>query len=295
MKYFFLAVLVIIVIACTNSNAEYRFTPDKTSLKPVLTTANKYCWAKGYNIKNALINRIQTPEGFTRVEVEQGSFADWLRYLPLKEGKPDVHLYNKNLKGNQNVHHVVVDIDVGESDLQQCADAVMRMRAEYLYSKSDYENLHFYFTSGDNIGFKKWSVGNKVVINNNKVSWAKNSKNDTSYKSFRSYMNTIFMYAGTASLSKELKKVTDKKQMQIGDIFIVGGFPGHAVLIVDMCENKKTGEKLFLIQQSYMPAQEIHVLKNFNNDNLSPWYSINYGDELKTPEWTFSEASLMRF
>ena len=103
------------------------------------------------------------------------------------------------------------------------------------------------------------------------------------------------MYAGTASLSKELKVVTDKKEMQIGDVFIVGGFPGHAVLIVDMCENKKTGEKLFLIQQSYMPAQEIHVLKNFNNDELSPWYSINYYSELKTPEWTFESNQLKRF
>ena len=77
--------------------------------------------------------------------------------------------------------------------------------------------------------------------------------------------------------------------------FIIGGFPGHAVLIVDMCENKTTGEKLFMIQQSYMPAQEIHILKNYNDANLSPWYSLAYGNTLKTPEWSLSADALMQF
>ena len=85
------------------------------------------------------------------------------------------------------------------------------------------------------------------------------------------------------------------KTIQIGDVFILGGFPGHAVLVVDVCENKSTGEKLFLIQQSYMPAQEIHVLKNLNNSEISPWYSVNFSGDLETPEWTFTKEQLMRW
>ena len=257
--------------------------------------SNKYCWKENYNKLNCIENRIPVPSDFKRIEVVKNSFADWLRHLPLKEGKPNVLLYNGQPKSNQSVHVAVVDIDVGTTDLQQCADAVMRMRAEYLYSKKDYQNLHFNFTSGDNVGFVKWSEGYRTVIKNNKVSWVKNSNKDDSYKTFKSYCNMIFNYAGTSSLSKELKKVDDLKKMQIGDVFIVGGFPGHAVLVVDMCENKTTGEKLFLIQQSYMPAQEIHVLKNFTNSKISPWYSINFSDELKTPEWTFQKNQLMRW
>ncbi len=82
--------------------------------------------------------------------------------------------------------------------------------------------------------------------------------------------------------------------MQIGDVFIYGGTPGHAVIIVDMCENAK-GEKFFMIAQSYMPAQEIHILKNKNDPKLSPWYPVNFGDALETPEWDFRKEELKRF
>ena len=52
------------------------------------------------------------------------------------------------------------------------------------------------------------------------------------------------------------------ENIEIGDVFIQGGFPGHAIIVVDLAENE-VGEKCFLVAQSYMPAQEIHVLKNF--------------------------------
>ena len=284
--------------SCTTSSADEvnsasiaSSTPDE----PILNTTNNYSWQASFDIKNSLINRISVPKGFQRVEVKENSFADWLRYLPLKLGNPDVHLYNGELKRYQSGHAAVIDIDVGTTDIQQCADAVMRMRAEYLYSIKEYENLHFNFTSGHTVGFKKWAEGYRTVIKGNTVTWSKSAAKDNSYKTFKSYCTTIFNYAGTSSLSKELKKVTNIKEIQIGDVFIFGGFPGHAVLVIDVCENKTTGEKLFMIQQSYMPAQEIHILKNFNNATISPWYSTSFEGDLETPEWTFSKNQLMRW
>ena len=78
-------------------------------------------------------------------------------------------------------------------------------------------------------------------------------------------------------------------------MFIRGGFPGHAVLIVDMAEHEERGDKLFLIVQSYMPAQDIHILVNPADAQLSPWYSIDFGDVLVTPEWNFDAGELRRF
>jgi hypothetical protein len=44
-----------------------------------------------------------------------------------------------------------------------------------------------------------------------------------------------------------------------------------------------------------MPAQEIQLLKNPNNEGLSPWYSLSFSGDLYTPEWTFSQDELKRF
>lgn len=289
MKKVIAILLLLAVFHSDYSVNTFHFIPPQTA------RTNKYCFISDYKPAQSIEERIPVPAGYKRVVAAQGTFGDWLRHLPLKEGKPAVHLYNGQLKADQSVHYAVVNIDVGTTDLQQCADAVMRMRAEYLYSINDYNNLHFNFTSGHSIGFKKWSTGFKPVIKGNNVTWGVASANNATYKSFREYMNTIFTYAGTSSLSKELKPVTDIKQIETGDVFIVGGFPGHAVLVVDVCENIKTKERLFLIQQSYMPAQEIHVLNNFNSTSLSPWYSTNFSGDLITPQWTFTKAQLMRF
>jgi len=83
--------------------------------------------------------------------------------------------------------------------------------------------------------------------------------------------------------------------MQIGDVFIQGGSPGHCAIVVDMAENTTTGERLFMLAQSYMPAQEIHILKNLENHEISPWYPLDFSGVLATPEWTFQADDLKRF
>lgn len=254
----------------------------------------KYAWKNDISPDQVIKTRIKTPETYQRIEVEKGSFADWLRHLPLRAENSKVHLYNGALKSNQTVHVAVVDIDVGNKDLQQCADAVMRLRSEYFYGKEAYSEIHFNYTSGDKVAFEDWMRGKKPVVNGNTVRFSNLTNTiDNSYANFQKYLNAVFNYAGTASLSKEMKKVA-VEDMEIGDVFIQGGFPGHAVIVVDMAVNA-SGKKCFLLAQSYMPAQEIHVLKNFNDPDLNSWYSTDFGEMLETPEWTFSKSDLKRF
>ena len=218
-----------------------------------------------------------------------------MRHIPLKKGKPPVLLYDGREKSNQGVHYAVVDIDVGNRDLQQCADAVMRLRAEYLYSKGNHETIHFNFTSGDRADFAKWAEGYRPVVDGNNVKWIKSAAEDSSHGSFRAYVDRVFAYAGSHSLSKELTRIEDVAKMRIGDVFIQGGFPGHAIIVVDMVVNRESGKKLFLLAQSYIPAQDIHILKNPNDDALDPWYEVDFGESLHTPEWTFGKNDLKRF
>lgn len=256
---------------------------------------NRYPWLDVYDAQNCLFNRLEPPSGYERSYSYIGSFENWLRYLPLKPGNPKVYLHNCTEKSYQDGHYAVIDIDVGQEDLQQCADAIIRFYAEYLFSKNDLDNITFDLTNGDAVGFRKWISGYRPLVSGNTVTWHKRAASDSSYDTFRAYLKFIFAYAGTYSLSQETQRIENHRDMVIGDIFIQGGFPGHAVLVTDMATNPKTGKKVFLLSQSYMPAQDIHVLKNLNAPDLNPWYQLDFGDHLYTPEWIFTKEDLKKF
>jgi hypothetical protein len=278
----------------TNNRASAAVQPmKKQSLPPKV----KYAWMdKTLDVNESLVNQIALPADYERVDVVDGSFAEWLRFLPLLPTDAKVMLFDGREKPYQAGAHRVLNIDIGKSDLQQCADAIMRLKAEYHYSKGDYANIHFNYTSGHKVSFDDWSKGQKPIVSGNKVSFsAANGATDNSYPNFKKYLRSIFMFAGTASLEKEMKAVSIDK-LKIGDVFIKGGFPGHAVLVVDMAVHKESGQKIFLLAQSYMPAQSIHILKNFEHKSaLSPWYPADFGATLLTPEWDFDRNSSKGF
>lgn len=239
--------------------------------------------------------RILPPIDFQRVTVAEGSYAEYLRTLPLKPHGSPVLYYNGAEKNKRNIYIAVVDMEIGDRDLQQCADAIMRLRGEYLYGIGAYDKIHFNFTNGFRVDYSKWMEGYRIVIEGNQSFWVKRREPFNTYQDFRRYMDIIFAYAGTISLENELNSV-DLSEMEIGDVFIQGGSPGHAVVVVDMAANESTGEKLFLLAQSYMPAQETQILVNPMDRDLSPWYSLNFeGETIITPEWTFKRSDLKRF
>jgi hypothetical protein len=240
-----------------------------------------------------VMSRFNVPENFVREMVPDESFALFLRKLPLKPVGAEVHHFDGKVKWNHNVYEAVVDLPIGNKDLHQCADAVMRLRAEYLWKQKRFNEIHFHFTNGFDVPYEKWMNGYRIVIHGNKTNWTTTAQTPSNTRTdFWSYMETIFMYAGTLSLSRELNAVNENA-LQIGDVFIQGGSPGHAVIVVDMAQNKQTGEKKFILAQSYMPAQEIQILKNPKGEGV--WFSDRELDPLETPEWTFSIGSLKRF
>jgi hypothetical protein len=258
--------VIALIIACTFPSAAFADA--------------RYPWLQGRAIDRPAAAAIAVPQGFERVPAPPGSFAAFLRGLPLKPDGTEVRLHDGRKKcfgtprpglfDCASYHVAVIDIDTGKRDLQQCADAVMRLRAEYLLGAGRTREIAFNYTNGKRHRFPGGS-----------------------YSDFRRYMDRIFTYAGSYSLEKEMRRVS-VSEMQTGDVFIQGGFPGHAVLVVDMAENRRTGEKRFLLMQSYMPAQDMHILANPKTPG-SGWYPLDFGAELITPEWTFTAKDLRRF
>jgi hypothetical protein len=289
--------MLITFLLLTGCDEKTIITDTKPPTKYHQTNPNprryQYPWLKAGPFKT-ILQEIDVPAGYERIQTEQGTFADWLRHLPLKPGRPPVYLFNGKAKENQEAHAAVIDIDVGTKDLQQCADAVIRLRAEFCYSVRNFSSIHFNFTSGVRAEFNRWVEGYRPVVSGSKVSWKRKETVDDSYANFRQYLDCVFTYAGTLSLGRELKKVK-VPEMQIGDVFIDGGSPGHAVIIIDMAIDSRSARKIFLLAQSYMPAQDIHILKNPAEPALGPWYPSDFGDKLVTPEWTFRSDHLKRF
>lgn len=243
-----------------------------------------------------VIGNIPTPKGYVREEVQDSSWAHYLRNLPLKpEGTP-VLLYNGEESGWTAYAYGVIDMEIGDEDLQQCADAVIRLRAEYLYQQKRYADIHFNFTNGFECNYRTYACGGRVNVKEGKyTNWYQaKQESDYSYKTFREYLDLVFMYAGTYSLSKELKEA-DINNIHVGDVFIQGGFPGHAMIVVDVAKCSATGGKAILVAQSYMPAQDIHIIAS-SKDN--PWYLVDdfiKSDMVKFHSWKFTLNSLKTF
>jgi len=253
---------------------------------------SSYPWLGGAP-RDPIARRFEPPAGFSRRPALPGSFGAWLRGLPLKPGRPIVLLHDGRPKGNQQAHAAVLDIDVGRRDLQQCADAVMRLRAEYLRSAERDDEICFRFTSGTAARWTDWRDGLRPRVRGRVVTWGRTGPADGSYASFRRYLDVVFTYAGSSSLAKDLQTVRDPRQIEAGDVFVQGGFPGHAVIVVDVAGDA-SGRRAVLLAQSYMPAQDIHVLRNPLTPD-DPWYPIGGDTSLVTPEWTFPPGSLQRF
>lgn len=241
---------------------------------------------------STLETRILTPEDYERKTAEEGSLLDFLRNYPVKEDGSPVLLYDGSEKRNQEAHIAILDLPIENADLQQCADSIMRMYAEYFLASGQLERISFHFTNGFEAPYMKWVEGYRIQVNGNDVSWIKSAEYDDSYEAFVKYIRVIFTYAGTLSMDAEAEEITIEK-LQPGDVFIKGGSPGHVVMVVDICENE-AGKKAYLLAQGYMPAQEFHVLKNHLRES-DPWYyeeDITY--PFLTPEYVFEEGSMQR-
>jgi hypothetical protein len=226
---------------------------------------------------NTIEGRIGTPEGFKRSTLLAGSLENYLRQLQLKKHGSLVKKYNGITKAAAGIYCAVVDKEIGTQDLHQCADATMYLWASYLFDTKQYEKIKFKFLGDDRWHFYK--------------DYTRDYGNE---KTFFKYMQEVWSAANTKSLYGSLKSISNDN-VKVGDILIQTRNPyGHAVMIVDECVSKNTGKKLYLLAQSYMPAQETQILLNPKSENKSPWFDLST-DTINTPEWTFYKTDFKRF
>ena len=163
-----------------------------------------YINKKGSTIKD----RVLVPEGFTRTVYPQGSFQAFIQNYPLKASGAKVINYDSSPYFYQSGHVGVLELSVPKNGLQQCADALIRLRSEYLWKTNQKNKIGFEFTSGHFCSWSKYAQGYRPKIRGNKVSFHKTARSDHSKRNFYRFLNLIYAYSVTLSLYNELPKVT---------------------------------------------------------------------------------------
>jgi hypothetical protein len=216
------------------------------------------------------------------------SWQYFLQHLPVID-QPILDYAGKHIRYQQK-HVGIIPYDVGSSDLQQCADALMRLRAEYLFQQKRFDEIGFHFVSGDYYTWNDYCKGLRPVAKGNGIKFIHAAASRKTHESLRSYLDIVYTYASTISLSKELKTAED---FYIGTVVIYAGSPGHCFIVIDEAINKK-GEKLYKLAEGYTPAQSIYVLRNLMEEGVSPWHQLKK-TVIETASYRFEKYKLGRF
>lgn len=192
----------------------------------------------------------------------------FLQHLPVAD-KPIVDYKGRTIDYQQK-HVGIIPYDVGTTDLQQCADALIRLRAEFLFQQNRYEEIGFHFVNGRYYSWNEYCNGLRPTLKGREIKLITTSHSEKNHESLRKYLDIVYSYASTISLAKELKPARD---FEIGTVVIHPGNPGHCFIIIDEGRNKQ-GEKIYKLAEGYSPAQSIYVLRNLNEHGITPWYKL---------------------
>lgn len=198
------------------------------------------------------VGDISTPVGYTRVE---GSYAEFMRSLPLKKRGSKVQLYTGGDARFQFLSTGVIDIPM-LSNSEQCADMTMRLRAEYLFSLGRYSEIRFQDVNGNTLQYQSGA----------------------SRKALEKFLKRAYGVCSTFSVSREttLRPISD---VQPGDVLVyparkIEGM-GHALIVIDVARNGK--KVAIMCAEGNTPARELHIVRNLNPIR-NPWFFFG-GDE----------------
>jgi hypothetical protein len=217
------------------------------------------------------------PTGSQRVTPD--AFGEWLQERTLRAVDTPIRTHDGRI-----VYHNGRPLEMGivRGDLQQCADSVIRLRAEWLREIGRVNDLAFFATSGDPLPWQRYAGGEKPVAINNKIEW----RSTTRTQSWDGWLQAVFTWAGTRSLAAyETRPVSDP---QPGDMLVQPGSPGHAVVIFDVA--KADDQTWLLVGEGFMPAQDFHI----EHGPVGGWYAWG-PNGTRLSHWKMEKDSLRRW
>ena len=219
----------------------------------VVVTGIVWWYSRTSNPWNAkTVGDISAPVGYTRVE---GSYAEFMRKLPLKKRGSMVQLYTGGDAHFQWLSTGVIDLPM-LSNSEQCADMTIRLRAEYLFSQSHYSEIRFQDVNGNTLQYQGGSSRSALEM----------------------FLKHAYEVCSTFSVSHETQP-RPISEVQPGDVLVyparkIEGM-GHALIVIDVA--KKGNKVAIMCAEGNTPARELHIVRNLNPVE-NPWFFFD-GDE----------------
>lgn len=200
---------------------------------------------------------IPLPEGYIREDCAPSSFTAYLRALPLNDSA-EVSYFEGGLAEDVNDYAYKTVAMPLLSENEQCADACMHLRADFLHRSRQFRKIHFEDTQ-HNVMRYRWGARKKKI---------------------RTFLRYVFIVSNTESMIGEMPQ-RSFSDMRPGDVFVYDyksrpdAKYGHAMMVADVATDPATGEKIFLLVQGSTPACDIHVLVNKEDTAISPWFRLD--------------------
>ena len=210
---------------------------------------------------------------------DHGSYAAYLRALPLKEKGAKLHLHNGIVAKHQFLAAAVVDQPLLNKH-EQCADVAMGLWAKYLWQTRRYDEICFTDVRDSLLCYHC----DTLIY-------------DTLQSSFEAYLAEVYKWCNTASLYQETtpRRFVD---VQAGDILVHPAEPGeaygHAIVVADVAKDSK-GRVAILCLEGNTPAREKHIVRNkwLWRD---PWFIIHNNDtQIKFIKSRFRQGQLRHY
>lgn len=221
------------------------------------------------------------PPGAHRVPAD--AFGAWLGQRLLAEPERPVRTWDGRVVA-QDAR--VIELPLVPGDLQQCADTAIRLRAEFLREQG--LPVSFHATSGDPVPWARWVQGERPRAVGRGLQWSGGGRAGDDAESWSRYLAAVFTWAGTASLERHDTVPADAPRA--GDLVVQGGFPGHAVILLDVAV-QPDDTTWVLVGEGFMPAQDAHVQHGPHRG----WWRWDPEAGLALPYWPLPASALRRW
>ena len=219
--------------------------------------------------------------GYSVFTDEPDSWSEWLRLLPLAAPGTPVRNFRGEIVVPGDDEHLaaVVAIDIGSENVQQSADVILRLHAEWRWYVNDRRMLYLSDSKAE-LPLARWFAGERLTTTGAEPTWTRQAapKPQRDHADFRAYLDGVFTWSDGRALLAESVPLAPEK-LEPGAFFLHQGAPAEVLVVLDVATSP-AGKRAMLLAQALNPAENIHVLRP-NRDCV--WFHVRTDQPVRLP------------